>query len=357
MKRADSIVFLGPSLPVKEAKRLLPASYRSPARQGDVFRAVAERPKAIVLIDGVFDTAPSVWHHELRAALASGIALYGASSMGALRAAELRSFGMVGVGEIFERYHKGSLVDDEAVALLHGPEATGFRPLTVPWVNAEATLYQARAAGVLSTVLFRRLLANAKRLHFRERTWRKIEADSQGADNVKLAAFTQWRKSALVDVKASDARLCLNIVAARSRSKPKALPVAASFSAYVRSRRWSDTHGDFLEQLSLRPQSQRWMQEGERILALSHWAKTLGLQVERSAVESLLQSIPVNGLAEDIRWQFAEALALEAMLRHHLQWVVSDAPTGTEALVLGALLNGGWNPQGIQPPLPSVRRF
>ena len=73
----EVIVFLGPSLPLERAREVLDATYRPPARQGDVFRALAERPRGIVLIDGVFEAVPSVWHHELRAALASGASSWG----------------------------------------------------------------------------------------------------------------------------------------------------------------------------------------------------------------------------------------------------------------------------------------
>ena len=84
--RRDWIAFVGPTLSSAEASRF-GCEVRPPARQGDVWRALLEHPRALVLIDGVFESTPSVWHHELRAALASGIAVFGASSMGALRAA------------------------------------------------------------------------------------------------------------------------------------------------------------------------------------------------------------------------------------------------------------------------------
>ena len=102
LARHKVIVFLGPSLPVREAKQLLRADYRPPARQGDLFRAIDARPDVIVLIDGVFESAPSVWHHELLAAHASGIALLGAHgdevifTSGATEANNLALFGLAG---------------------------------------------------------------------------------------------------------------------------------------------------------------------------------------------------------------------------------------------------------------------
>lgn len=45
------IVFLGPTLPVAAARRVLNADYRPPVAQGDVLRAVMDRPAAIAIID------------------------------------------------------------------------------------------------------------------------------------------------------------------------------------------------------------------------------------------------------------------------------------------------------------------
>ena len=85
---SDVIVYLGPSLPADEARSIVDCEVRAPARQGDLFRALVERPAIIVLIDGVFEASPSVWHHEIVAAHAAAVPMIGAGSMGALRAAE-----------------------------------------------------------------------------------------------------------------------------------------------------------------------------------------------------------------------------------------------------------------------------
>ncbi|MEY4092992.1 MAG: hypothetical protein RLZZ53_191, partial [Acidobacteriota bacterium] len=51
---ADTIVFLGPTLPVDAARARLDAEYLPPARMGDVYRLLSQRVRRIVLIDGVF---------------------------------------------------------------------------------------------------------------------------------------------------------------------------------------------------------------------------------------------------------------------------------------------------------------
>ena len=77
---SELIVFLGPSLPAAEALKLARCRVLPPARQGDLWRALALRPRAVALVDGLFEAAPSVWHHELIDALEAGVAVFGGAS-------------------------------------------------------------------------------------------------------------------------------------------------------------------------------------------------------------------------------------------------------------------------------------
>ena len=44
-----------------------------PVAQGDIYRAVRRRPRAIGIIDGYFEGVPAVWHKEILWAMAQGI--------------------------------------------------------------------------------------------------------------------------------------------------------------------------------------------------------------------------------------------------------------------------------------------
>jgi hypothetical protein len=61
------VVFIGPTLPLNEARQVLPgAQFLGPAKRGDIARAVLEhRPTVVVLIDGLFNTVPAVVHKEI----------------------------------------------------------------------------------------------------------------------------------------------------------------------------------------------------------------------------------------------------------------------------------------------------
>jgi len=143
------IVFLGPTLSHDDARDVLDAEYRPPAAHGDVLRAALRRPRAIGLVDGVFERVPAVWHKEILFALSEGVHVYGAASMGALRAAELDAFGMRGVGTVFRAYAEGVLEDDDEVAVAHAGAEDGFRALSDAMVDVRATLAAALAAGVV----------------------------------------------------------------------------------------------------------------------------------------------------------------------------------------------------------------
>src|SRR6185295_3385107 len=100
-------IFCGPTLSAEEGCRVLTAAFFPPASHGDIYRATLSPhpPRIIGVIDGAFRTVPAVRHKEILWAMTEGIHVFGAASMGALRASELADFGMIGVGEIFQRYH------------------------------------------------------------------------------------------------------------------------------------------------------------------------------------------------------------------------------------------------------------
>lgn len=176
------IVFAGPSLygHVRDGRIASAPSLvcRGPACQGDITRAVADGATVIGLIDGLFEQVAAPWHKEILLALSQGVAVYGAASMGALRAAECAAFGMIGVGEIYAGYASGELVDDDAVAQVHAPAELDYQPLTEALVNIEATLAASRGTGAIGAGEHDELLHVARRLHFKDRTIDRIVAES-----------------------------------------------------------------------------------------------------------------------------------------------------------------------------------
>jgi hypothetical protein len=140
----DTIYYVGPSLYQRMPEPRDGELWRGPAAQGDILRdCIKLVPRQIVLIDGTFYQTLSVWHKELVYALVQGIVCIGAASMGAIRAAELDRYGMIGIGGIYESFASGE-EDDSQVILNFDPES--YRPLSTPRVGHEAKARDALAA-------------------------------------------------------------------------------------------------------------------------------------------------------------------------------------------------------------------
>ena len=166
MKRC---IFVGPSLH-GVTNRPTEIEFRPPAARGDVIRAVADGYRWIGLVDGYFGSCASVWHKEILYALSIGCHVWGAASMGALRAAECGAFGMRPVGQIALGFASGELNDDAEVALVHGPAEVDYIPFTEALVDVRATIAAMHAAHATDDEEASRLTNAARTLHFTERT-------------------------------------------------------------------------------------------------------------------------------------------------------------------------------------------
>ena len=202
-----SVIFVGPTLAPKEVGALGEFQCLPPVSQGDVYRAARKRPRAIGIVDGYFSGAPSVWHKEILWAISEGVPVFGSASMGALRAAELHSFGMRGVGRIFEAFRDGTLEDDDEVAVLHGPAEIGHLPASEAMVNIRATLAFAETNGVLGERSRCALENCAKSLFFGDRNWSLLldMAGSRGVPETEVRALREWLPAGRVDQKRADA--------------------------------------------------------------------------------------------------------------------------------------------------------
>lgn len=225
------IVFVGPTLSGDAQFREI--FYRPPAKCGDIARAVEDGFDAIGLVDGFFESVRSVWHKELLWALSQRVAVIGASSMGALRAAEMHSFGMVGVGRVFRLFESGKLTDDDEVAVAHAPAELNYIPTTDAMVNIRFTLDKAVRQRILRADIAKSLAGLAKGRFFKERSFDVMISDGIecGLDRERLILFKKWLFSNAVDVKRSDARLLLRTLAIIR-------PPAGKAPKFIGSRHW-----------------------------------------------------------------------------------------------------------------------
>ena len=166
------IVFAGPSVRAlrPEARRRL--DIRAPARRGDLEALRAEtRPGYVLLIDGVFGASMAATPTECRHLLEDGWGLWGASSIGALRAAELWSIGMVGIGEVYLQFRLDPVPSDGDVAVAYHPDS--HEELTVSVVQLRA-LARALAIGGFDAALVDTMFDVGSEIYWCERTWERL---------------------------------------------------------------------------------------------------------------------------------------------------------------------------------------
>jgi hypothetical protein len=280
MLHVKLVVFLGPTLPHAEAADRLAgtdAVILPPAAQGDVLRAVQQlRPRIIGLIDGAFLNTRAVWHREILFAMTEGVHMFGAASMGALRAAELDAFGMRGIGAIYEAYRTGmwpgldqAFEDDDEVAVIHAPPEAGCAPLSDSMADIRATLLAAEAAGIIGEQQHAEIAAAMKALHFSQRSFARLAGLGD-------AGFAAWLKTSAVSQKKRDALALIDAAISLAAEDPP--PFQAQFRM-ERALVWESVlhaagaqPGDVgqmvLEELRLDPP--RWRSVAQAVLGRLH---------------------------------------------------------------------------------------
>jgi hypothetical protein len=262
------------------------------------------------LIDGSFRSVAAVRHKEILYAMTEGIHVFGAASMGALRAAELSTFGMIGVGKVFGSFSAGDIEDDDEVAVTFGPAATNYLQVSEAMVDIRATLSAAVRNGVISLASADHLLAIAKSTHYAQRAYDDLlqRAAATSIDCEEIQKFIRWLPTGRTSVKREDA--IEMIVAIRDFVEHGAPPMIPNFTfhstiaweadmAFAAAVKVGDAAGqtvlenEVLDEIRLQSNDIVSLREAAlgRVLALRE-ATRLGLQVndrEKSAAKQKME--------------------------------------------------------------------
>ena len=204
----ETIVFLGPSLDLATARSCLEATYLPPIKRGDLAQ-VPPGTGIVGIIDGEFQQTPAVSPKEILPLLDRGVTVCGASSIGALRAAELHTEGMIGVGAIFEMYRDRIIDADDEVAVAYSPST--LRPVSEPLVNIRFALCAAVAQGVIAEGEADKIINSLKDVYFPLRSYQLLAHMCPA-----LAGFFQSER---YDQKRDDALLLLQTIANLERAR------------------------------------------------------------------------------------------------------------------------------------------
>jgi hypothetical protein len=187
----STVVFAGPSIFGLDKGDFPAFEFAPPARKGDIWSAALRGAKQIALIDGQFETCPSVWHKEILAALNRGTQIYGAASMGALRAAECHQFGMVGFGRIYEDYASGARTADSDVALEYSPSEMHYAPLTLTMADIEHRLLSSDIEINMTRKKCGKFISAAANIYYKSRSAMNI---------INLADFDEFTNSEFINI-------------------------------------------------------------------------------------------------------------------------------------------------------------
>lgn len=202
-------VFTGPSLAPGQARELLPAAeVLPPAKRGDVYRAREGGSTRILVIDGTFAHELPVSTREVVDVAQDGAQIFGASSMGAIRAAECWPAGVRGVGAVYRMYRMGLLDSDDPVAVATDPDRD-YSAVSVALINVRAAVRRLRGLRLITSSQQDALIHAATALYYPDRTWRMIlkkagVGDPDGAIREACAA---------VDIKRADALSAVRLLA------------------------------------------------------------------------------------------------------------------------------------------------
>jgi hypothetical protein len=218
-----------------------------PAMCGSVYSALKAGFKIIGLIDGVFGYHPAVWHKEILFAIHSGAVVIGGGSIGALRAAELKKYGMISVGAIAKLYSRRIEIGDDEVALTHGPLELGCRPLTVPLINIRFTLRRMFRLGIIAKHDEKRIVRKLEDIHFSERTPEAIRSTlvDVALETTHLSMIEKY----YVDAKRRDAIKVIAVVSRFAAAKEE--PLMKRTAALGPDFLWGEWEEEFSRTLSL----------------------------------------------------------------------------------------------------------
>lgn len=198
----SAVVFAGPSLPEKSRVSDGEMVFAPPIKRGDIDLFAGFDP--LIIIDGEFGQNLSVSPKEILGAIRGGRRVIGASSMGALRASELDSFGMIGVGWIYKLFTSAVVRCDDDVALTFSPY--DFSPFTVPLVNVLYSVETAVADGLMSVEEQKNVSQQARAIFYVDRDLESVANIFEGVIGIQRYRDLQdgWN-GPVCDVKELDA--------------------------------------------------------------------------------------------------------------------------------------------------------
>jgi hypothetical protein len=180
-------------------------------KRGDLVSIYGEKNVVVGIIDGIFFSDSAVGHREIIGLLERGITVVGGGSMGALRASELKDFGMIGVGRIFDMYSSGVIEGDDEVAIIFNPET--LEPLSEALINIRYNLERAVDRGIITESQSKDIINELKAVYFPERSYEKaLEIACEKLKRNEFIRLREYLLNCARDLKKADAELVITTI-------------------------------------------------------------------------------------------------------------------------------------------------
>lgn len=210
------LVFVGPSLSHRECLQLLHADLLPPVRRGDLNSLAPGR--VVAIIDGELPPDDLLPDSELSDALDRRVALYGAASVGAWRAATFSAQGMYGIGWVYDQYVAGTLTSFDEIAAIYDP--LSLQNLSVPLVNVRFWLRGLMAESRVTPDDVRTALEELRHLPVVDRDILAIKKRLRDVLHQNSVQKELDTVIAFPDIKRNDAKRLLGFLASMQKRPP-----------------------------------------------------------------------------------------------------------------------------------------
>ncbi|ABR54336.1 TfuA domain protein core [Methanococcus vannielii SB] len=171
-----------------------------PIKRGDLTFEKMKEYGVIGIIDGCFLQNTAVSHREILKIMENGVKVFGSGSMGALRASELDTYGMIGIGKVYYKYKSGIVFDDDEVAVTFDEN---LNQITFSMVSFREMVNSALVEGIITKIDAQNIIDAGKNLYYPLRTYENA---------IKKAGILEDKKETLLnylekqeDIKRKDA--------------------------------------------------------------------------------------------------------------------------------------------------------
>nr|WP_272158980.1 TfuA-like protein [Synechococcus sp. AH-603-L18] len=234
-----SCLFIGPSIPKDVDLSMF--NIFPPIKAGDIYRIITHGYDRIGIVDGVFHGEPSIWHREILNAVDEGIEVLGSSSMGALRASEMDTLGVKGIGKVYKWYQENRINGDDEVALSHLP-IKPYNPMTIPLVDIRNILIEVLSMKI-ETEEHIRIIKTCRTVPYWNRTNKTIRMALEKSKHEKnLIDILQEKLSTIESIKQQDARELIALMKSKTERNEKFKCKAADIKQNLLS---INLYGDF----------------------------------------------------------------------------------------------------------------